>query len=86
MTTVTIPAEFARADIELIDSLVDMGFFGNRADLIKESVRHYIHEIADRELVKRIPQAEATVSDARQELVELKRIRKKIMEKDFYAD
>jgi len=65
-----------------MDTLIHYGYFSTRYDLIKEAVKHYIHEVTTRELRRKIPQKEPTEDYINTELNELKRIRKYLWEKD----
>ncbi|MDI6639572.1 MAG: ribbon-helix-helix domain-containing protein [Methanocellales archaeon] len=78
MSSETIPARFSKKDVKLLDYFVEEGYFSTKSDLIRESVRHYIHELSLREIRMRVPQKEWTEGEIQEELGEIKRIRRKL--------
>ena len=83
MEAVAIPAKFTRKDIDLMDQFIKEGYFSTRSDLVRTSVRHYLHELSLREIRKNIKPKKLSKKDIEEELKEIKKIRKDLWKKKY---
>lgn len=81
MESTAIPTKFTKKDIDLMDEFVKEGYFSTRSDLVRTSVRHYLHELSSLQIKRRIPQKQLSDDDVENELNEIRRVRKKLWEK-----
>lgn len=81
MEPTAIPTKFTRKDIDLMDEFVKEGYFSTRSDLVRTSVRHYLHELSSLQIKRKIPQKRLSKDDVETELKEIRKVRKKLWEK-----
>ncbi len=82
MEATAIPAKFTKKDIDLMDQFIRKGYFSTRSDLVRTSVRHYLHELSMREIKTRMEQKILDKKEIEKELKEIRRVRKELWEKD----
>ena len=83
MEAVAIPAKFTKKDIALMDEFIQEGYFSTRSDLVRTSVRHYLHELSLREIRAKIPTRKFTKKDIETELKELRKSRQNLWKKKY---
>ena len=83
MEAVATPAKFTRKDIDLMDRFIKNGYFSTRSDLVRTSVRHYLHELSLREIRSKVQPQMISDKEIEQELKEIKKIRKDIWKKKY---
>ncbi len=83
MEAVAIPAKFTRKDIDLMDQFIKNGYFSTRSDLVRTSVRHYLHELSLREIKNMIQPKVLSEKEIEEELKEIKKIRKDLWKKKY---
>lgn len=76
MEAQAIPAKFTKKDIQLLDHFIEEGYFSTRSDLIRTSVRHYLHELTLMEIQGRIWKKKTTKKDIKKELKEIRDLRR----------
>jgi Arc/MetJ-type ribon-helix-helix transcriptional regulator len=78
MEAVAIPAKFTKMDIQLLDHFVKEGYFSTRSDLIRTSVRHYLHELTMMEIEKKIKPKTYSKDGVKKEIEEIRKVRRAI--------
>jgi metal-responsive CopG/Arc/MetJ family transcriptional regulator len=80
MEAQAVPTKFTKKDIQLLDHFIEEGYFSTRSDLIRTSVRHYLHELTLMEIQGRVRSKKKkrkwTKKDIKKELKEIRGLRR----------
>jgi Arc/MetJ-type ribon-helix-helix transcriptional regulator len=83
MEAVAIPAKFTKKDIALMDEFIKEGYFSTRSDLVRTSVRHFLHELSMREIRSKIPTKKISKKDIESENKEIRKVRQDLWKRKY---